>query len=132
DHSLTLGFERQEEYGDSFNDFGFGPSMGEGKLRNEAYIAEHRSRFFERWTVSLGGRYDRHSVYGSHETWRATQAYHLPGTDTVFRASYGTGFKAPTINELYGSFGANPDLKPEKSRGWEVGIDQFFSERRYM
>ena len=39
------------------------------------------------------------------------------------RASYGTAFKAPTLNERFG-FAGNPDLGPETSRGWEAGIEQ--------
>mgnify|MGYP000144317464 FL=1 len=58
-----------------------------------------------------------------------------PDHKTTFRLSYGKGFRAPTINDLYweedwgegfGLFG-NPDLKPEKSAGYEVGCEHIFS-----
>ena len=39
------------------------------------------------------------------------------------RASYGTGFKAPTLSDLFSTFGSR-DLKPEKSHGWDAGIEQ--------
>ncbi|MBW2186958.1 MAG: TonB-dependent receptor, partial [Deltaproteobacteria bacterium] len=44
-----------------------------------------------------------------------------------FKASYGTGFKAPSLSQLYDvSFGGNEDLDPELSKGWDVGIEQSF------
>ena len=47
------------------------------------------------------------------------------------RATAGTGIKNPTYTELYGfdpsSFVGNPNLKPEKSKGWDAGIDQTFA-----
>jgi len=58
-------------------------------------------------------------------------AYQVRATDTRLRGSYGTGFKAPTANQLYtqsvssfGPFSGNPNLTPETSRGWELGADQ--------
>jgi vitamin B12 transporter len=40
-------------------------------------------------------------------------------------ANYATGFKAPTFNDLYYPFFGKPDLKPEKSKGYNVGIAQY-------
>ena len=49
-------------------------------------------------------------------------------TDTKLKASVGTGFKAPTLSELYQDFPpfffANPNLQPESSTGCDVGIEQ--------
>ncbi|UEM17602.1 TonB-dependent receptor [Bradyrhizobium barranii subsp. barranii] len=56
-------------------------------------------------------------------------------TDTKFKGSYGTGFKAPTLNQLYVSFPAffffaNPNLKPEESVGYDAGFEQpLFGDR---
>src|SRR5581483_11946297 len=36
----------------------------------------------------------------------------------------GTGFKAPTVFQLFDTFSGNPNLKPEQSQGWDYGIDQ--------
>lgn len=77
-------------------------------------------------TVTVGGRHDDHSKFGGANTYRGTLAYALPDSDTLLRASVGTGFKAPTIYQLYGPFGANPNLKPEKSTGYDAGIEQYF------
>ena len=53
----------------------------------------------------------------------------VPGTETKLKATYGTGFKAPTLTELYvnnPSFMVvgNPDLLPETSKGYDVGFEQ--------
>ena len=59
----------------------------------------------------------------------------IPFTDTKLKASYGTGFKAPTLSELFQNFPdfnffANPNLKPEQSRGADIGFEQpLFNDR---
>lgn len=75
---------------------------------------------------TLGVRYDDHEKFGGHFTWRATGKYRVAATGTGLHASYGTSFKAPTLYQLFdNSFGsANPNLNPEESNGWDVGIEQ--------
>jgi vitamin B12 transporter len=77
--------------------------------------------------VTGGLRYDDFDSVGSATTWRTGVSW-LPVAGTKLRATYGTGFSAPGSDDRYGvpEWGqlANPDLKPEKSRGWDVGIDQ--------
>jgi vitamin B12 transporter len=78
-------------------------------------------------------RYDSYQQAGSALTYRFTSAYLYDKTNTKFRGSYGTGFKAPSLIQLYSTnpyYLGNTDLEPEKSIGWDAGIDQyFFSER---
>jgi vitamin B12 transporter len=78
-----------------------------------------------------GARIDDHSAFGQYDTHRLTAAYQAPGTATKFHASYGTGFRAPSLNELYGPFGSNPDLHPETSTSWDAGVDQGFMNNRF-
>ena len=80
-------------------------------------------------TLTGGGRIDNHSTYGEHETYRFTGAYLLPGTLTKLHASYGTGFRAPSLYELYSAYG-NTALTPETSEGWDAGIEQGFMNGR--
>jgi len=58
----------------------------------------------------------------------------LRESDTKLKASVGTGFKAPTLSQLYQSFPpfffANPNLKPETSVGWDAGVEQGFAGGR--
>ena len=77
--------------------------------------------------------------FGNRFSYTIAPAYYIPETDTRFTLSYGTGFKAPSLYQLhgfsvntYGVFVGNPNLKPETSRGWDVGIEQGFDEGRIM
>jgi len=76
--------------------------------------------------LTAGLRYDHFDTAGEATTWHAGAAYRL-GKDTKLRATYGTGFNAPTPADRYGLppyLLPNPGIFPEKSRGWDVGLDQ--------
>jgi len=75
-------------------------------------------------------RQDSYNVFGDATTYRVTGGYLHKETGTKVRGSYATGFRAPTINQLYFPFFGNPNLQPEKSQSWDAGIDQkLFNER---
>ncbi len=73
---------------------------------------------------NLGGRIDDNSRFGSHSTGKAEAAYLFESTGTKLRGSYGTGFRGPTLNDLFFPNFGNPDLQPEKSKGAEIGLEQ--------
>lgn len=103
-------------------------------LDNTAAVVELLLSPFERTSVSLSGRYDENSDFDNVSTFRATTSWAAESTRTRLHASFGTGQKAPTFVDRFGffsnQFAGNPDLKPEKSRGWEAGIEQpLWSER---
>ncbi|NOT73233.1 MAG: TonB-dependent receptor [Hyphomicrobium sp.] len=81
--------------------------------------------------LTAGGRLDDHSNFGDFKTHRLTAAYSIDATGTKFRGSWGTGFRTPSLDEMYASypqFGlpnyGNPDLEPEESESWDAGIEQ--------
>lgn len=84
------------------------------------------------WTASV--RLDDYSEFKNATTWQLAGAYRLSPAWRI-RGSVGTGSKAPTFTERYGYyvdlFIGNPNLKPESSRGWEIGIDSNWSQGRY-
>jgi vitamin B12 transporter len=53
-------------------------------------------------------------------------AWLIESTGTKLKATAGTGFKAPALQQLYGTFGGNVNLKPETSFGYDVGVEQSF------
>jgi len=67
---------------------------------------------------------DDHQEFGSHFTWQANSSFVMPYTGTRLKALYGTGFKAPSISQLYDPSYGNEDLDPETSTSWEAGIEQ--------
>ena len=70
-----------------------------------------------------GVRMDDHDQFGSEVTFRVAPSYTIVQTDTTIKATYGTGYRAPSLYELYSSYG-NQDLDAETSKGWDVGIAQ--------
>ncbi|SDO13381.1 vitamin B12 transporter [Filomicrobium insigne] len=123
--SLLAGADWEETGAESFN--------APGK-RDEANIfgtfAQLMVEPIDNLTLTFGGRIDDHSEFGNFNTHRLTAAYLFTETDTKIRASHSTGFRTPSLNELYGPFGANPDLNPEESVSWDAGIEQGFFDGR--
>ncbi len=76
-------------------------------------------------TLTGGVRYDSYSRYGSHTTLGGNIAYTPNGGQTVLRATYGEGFRAPTFSDVLPPWG-NANLKPETSRNLDLGIEQAF------
>ena len=66
----------------------------------------------ESLTLTAGMRYDDHDTFGDETTGRAPLAWSATPT-TIVRASYGEGFKAPTLFQLFSEFG-NEALAPER------------------
>ena len=74
-------------------------------------------------TLTGGVRHDDFSRFGTSTQFSAGAVYALPATGTTLRASYGEGFKAPSLYQLFSEFG-NTALRPEDADGWEAGIEQ--------
>jgi vitamin B12 transporter len=81
------------------------------------------------WNVELGGRYNNHSKYGSNFTYSFNPSYLIDKTTKLF-FNYSTGFKAPTLYDLYGKYGSNENLKPEKSTSIEAGVQTTLAENK--
>ena len=79
--------------------------------------------------VELGYRLNNHSEYGTNSTFSFAPSYNINEVIKLM-ASIGTGFKVPTLSELYGPFGANPDLEPEKSITFDVGAISYLMDSR--
>ena len=76
--------------------------------------------------LTAGLRYDDFDTFGSSVTGRVTAAVLSPDKSIKLRASFGTGFNAPSFLELYGvstGYAGNPNLKPERSQGGDAGLD---------
>ena len=73
-------------------------------------------------TISAGLRYDDHDTFGDHTTARASAAWSVTPS-TIVRTSYGEGFKAPTLYQLYSQYG-NLNLEAEQAEAWDAGIEQ--------
>lgn len=79
-------------------------------------------------TLTGGIRYDSHRTFGDKLTFGADAALAL-ATGTTLRASYGEGFKAPTLYQLFSDFGT-PTLLPEEARSFDFGAEQVLLQGR--
>jgi len=115
-------FGAQNEHS-TINTFSPGsPFLGTGAIIDSGY-AQGQYEVLPGLTLTAGGRYDHHDVYGGHGTGQFAAAWVLPDRNTILRASFGQGFKAPSLYQLYSSYG-NRALQPEKANSWDAGIEQ--------
>jgi vitamin B12 transporter len=144
-HVLTFGIETEEDsvrsnIASSFLDFFGNPASINSTV--SADIHNHSAYLQDQFTAgdttgTAGVRIDNHDLFDSETTWRLAISRHFPASNFRLRGSIATGFKAPTANQLFvnsvtsfGPFMGNPDLQPEKSRGWEAGLDRGFGSGR--
>jgi len=103
-------------------------------INNFGAFIQDEMTFFKKLGITVGMRFDSHSDFGSAFSPKIASYYKLNQNFRV-KGSYGEGFRAPSVYELYtGSLYtkkkilyANPDLDPEKSRSYELGFDANFS-----
>lgn len=81
----------------------------------------------EKTTLTTSFRGDKHSEFGQYNTWRVTGAY-LATPETKLRMSAGTGFRAPSIFELFDTQYGNTALEPETSESIDFGVDHRYSQ----
>jgi vitamin B12 transporter len=123
--TIVVGLSFRQENASSAGDFsGLTTVLDNQTSWIRSAYGEYRIHLWDRLTVSGGARVDSHKEFGTHGTYRGTAAYVIEETDTKLRGSIGTGFKAPTLFELFDPTFGNPNLKPEESTGWDAGFDQ--------
>jgi vitamin B12 transporter len=124
--TITLGLDSEKETGESafFSDeFGpFSSTLPEEAARIDGIFLQEQYTAGSGTALTLGVRSDDHSDFGRETTWRAGISVPVSRT-TRFRTVYGTGFRAPAIDQLFNPDYGNPDLSAERSRGWDVGLE---------
>jgi len=116
DQQLSIGYDYQQDKIDSSVNYTV------TARDNHGYFAQYQTPI-----LTMGLRQDENEQFGGHTTYNLAVGYPI-STMTRLYLSYGTAFKAPTFNELYypgfGGFPAfgNPQLQPEESQSWELGI----------
>jgi len=121
-HVLLLGLEHETERLRTDTD--------NAQNSNKGTYVELQSELAKRLFLVANARHDDNERFGGATTWRLAPAYLAPTTETKLKASYGTGFKAPTLSQMFidypGPFPfiANRNLLPETSTGYDFGFEQ--------
>lgn len=135
-YQLTAAIDyEKEEFAQAFPGNPFLSAADQRQSRNSTgLVAELQAQPLPGLDLNGSLRHDLNSDFKDKTTLRLTAAWRPDAGATRLHASYGTGMKKPTFTELFGffpaSFVGNPDLKPEESSGFDIGIDQrFFDDR---
>jgi vitamin B12 transporter len=119
---LTAGVLWQDEEADA-ESFGLPydtkTSTAQFYVQDQVEFGRHRLLAAVAWTD--------HETFGGHATWNAEYGYQ-PWEGAFITAAAGTAFRAPDATDLYG-FGGNPELEPEESQSYEIGIRQRLGQR---
>jgi len=131
--ALMIGARREAEFAWSDQDphplpytydgvtYSYSPT--DAMQTTNSVFAQKRLAISDRFDVTVGGRVDAIEEGATFPTWRTTFAYRLDETKSKLRGAVGTGAKAPSLLQRFSQYGT-PDLLPEKSFGYELGIDQ--------
>jgi len=132
DSQATFGAESEERSFRNDNFYSYMPRQtNAGHDRISGAYAQIQHSFFDRLTLTGGLRHDEDEEFGSHNSVKLAAAWQIPRWDATLRATYGDGFKAPTLYQLYSPY-SNPvaALKPETAKGWEAGADKSLADGR--
>lgn len=129
---ITFGIESEKETANSsyISNSDWGPFESKFPKESQSVISFYLQDQFElnnSFFITAGYRYDSYKQFGNVNTFRVSPVYFMKETNTKFRFSFGNGFKAPSLYYLFDPFFGNPELKPEKSKSWDAGIEQVFN-----
>lgn len=117
--NLTWGLDNKAE---QYENFRF-PSRH--KRNQIGLYVEAQSNISKRFYFTIGVREDNNEDFGKHDSIRLSSAYLIPTGDSELKIKtvIGTGFRAPSLFEIYSTENLGVDFTPEKSLGYEVGIE---------
>ncbi|MCH8156651.1 MAG: TonB-dependent receptor, partial [Nitrospinae bacterium] len=123
-YSLAFGMEYQKLAGHNvLNSF-------KHDTHTNGYYLQTQFDYQDTILLTGGFRHDTNTEFDDATTFKIAGAYRFHSTGTRLHTSYATGFKAPTFNQQFFPDFGTTGLKPEESRGWEVGVNQVFWKNR--
>ncbi|TDU64556.1 vitamin B12 transporter [Prosthecobacter fusiformis] len=122
--TLTAGLWLQDQGYERFNDTDGIRDIAQNGT-NWAVYAQSQMEVVKGLNLIAGLRHDSYSDFEDATTWRGGVSYRVPVTETLLHANYGTAFSPPSPQDLAPALSGNALLvKPERSRGFEFGIEQ--------
>ena len=129
DNSIIFGLEREDD--------SIGYNANASGRKDESYYTlstyfDYQKRFSNNIFATFGSRFDDNSVAGNEEAHRVSFAYLFDDKSTKIKSSYGTGFRFPSLYEMYFVYASNvsslPFVKAENSKSFDIGIEKTFSD----
>lgn len=128
-HTLLFGILTERQHSSARSNFtGTLVSMDKAITQSTALLQYEYSKE-EGLGGTAGARVDYHSSFLWQPTFRISPSYFFTRTATRLLATAGTGFKSPSLYQLYGEYGFS-SLKPEKSFSADLGIEQSLANER--
>lgn len=120
EHALTAAFERERTRAET--------GWFDRSIVEDSLIGEYRLGLLDRVFLSGAVRHDDNDLFADATTWRTTAAVLLPDPGLRLHASWGTGVTDPSFWDMFfydsvSTFQGNPALRPERSRGWDFGVE---------
>ncbi|MDD5665466.1 MAG: TonB-dependent receptor [Candidatus Omnitrophica bacterium] len=123
-YNALIGYEYVGDIGSSF----WSPTTEpKHKANSKGIFIQNIFRPIDNLFISFVVRSENHSTFGNNATYGLSSSYFFELTNTKLKASMGTGFRAPSLYELFSAYG-NRELSPEKSKSFDVGFEQSFFE----
>ena len=123
-NTLSAGLNAQHESMVNENFGLFASTLDKSIASNSIFLQDQWH--LDALMVTGGVRYEDNEKFGSKITYRAAPSYTIGST--ILKFSYGTGFRAPSLYELYSPYG-NTALKAESSVGWDAGFEEKVTEK---
>ena len=128
DNSIIFGVEREND------EIGYNKDLS-GREDKHNYIVSNffdlQSRITQNVYFTFGSRFDEHSIAGNEDSHRATFAYLFDDKTFKIKSSYGTGFRYPSLYEMFFVYAANSKsldyVKAENSKSFDIGFEKLFS-----
>jgi len=123
--TLTCGFEYEQERG-----FGDGRAstnrLDRKTVDNGGCYFQNQFRLWESLYITPGLRVDEHELFGTETLYKVSTAYLILQTRTRLKGNWGTGFKAPSLYQLYHPSYGDTALAPDESKSYDFGFGQRF------
>ncbi len=127
DKKIIFGFQREDDFID------YNPNLSGVKkesFQTTSKYFDFQKRFSNNFFATFGSRFDDNSVAGDEDAHRATFAYYFDGKKTKLKSSIGTGFRFPSLYEMYYVYAANnkslKNVKAENSKSFDIGLEKSF------
>lgn len=91
---------------------------------NQGYYIQGQFNWNNRFLLNAGVRNDINTRFANKFTYKIETAYRVLETGTKIRGGFATGFRVPSVNEILFPFFGNPNIQPEETKSFEVGVEQ--------